>query len=166
MKHILPIITITTLATAASAQTAAASSGLSYNHIDLAYQTNGTKGYAIGASALIGSSNFVVEAATSIGGGTSTNGTDSVSLGYVFKNVALGADAVVSIGSNESYALDIRKDLGNNIEGSLGYARLSGTNGYSVGLAYNLTKQYQIGVSYVKFSGSTSSTVVDLRYNF
>jgi hypothetical protein len=166
MKHILPILTITTLAAAASAQSAVASSGLSYNRVDLSYQTNGTKGYSLGASALIGSSNFLVSASTTVGGGTSKNGTDSVSLGYVFKNVAFGADAIVSVGSNESYALDIRKDLGSNLEGSIGYARNSGVNSYSVGVAYNLTKQYQLGVEYSKASGVTSQTAVVLHYNF
>lgn len=165
MKHILPIITITTLAAAASAQSAA-SSGLSYNHVDLSYATNGTKGYSLGATAAIGSSNFVVEASTTIGGGTSTNGDDSVSLGYVFKNVVAGADAIVAVGSNESYGLTLRKDLGNNIEGTVGYSRESGVNGYSVSLAYNFTKQYQLNVEYSKQTGVASQTTVGLRYNF
>ena len=99
MKHILPILTITTLAAAASAQSAAASSGLSYNRVGVSYNTD-SKGFSVSASALIGSSNFLVEADTTIGGSTSGNGVDSVSLGYVFKNVALGADATVSVRYN------------------------------------------------------------------
>ena len=42
MKHILPILTLTTLAAAASAQ-AAAPSGLSYNRVGLGYNSD-TKG--------------------------------------------------------------------------------------------------------------------------
>jgi len=165
MKHILPILTITTLAAAASAQSVAAS-GLSYNRVGLTYATNGTKGYSLDASALIGSSNFLVEASTTIGGGTSKNGTDDVSLGYVFKNVAFGADATLSIGSNEAYGLNIRKDLGANFEANVGYARVAHVNGYAIGVAYNLTKQYQVGVEYSKASGSSSTTDIAIRYNF
>ncbi len=165
MKHILPILTITTLAAAASAQSAAASSGLSYNRVGLGYNTD-SKGYSLTASALIGSSNFLVEADTSIGGNTSGNGVDSVSLGYVFKNVALGADATVSVGSNESYGLNVRKDLGNNIELAAGYARESGVNVWGAELAYNVSKQIQLAVGYSDASGSASTTDISVRYNF
>ena len=168
MKHILPILTITTLAAAASAQSAAASSGLSYNRVGLGYNTD-SKGYSLSASALIGSSNFLVEADTTIGGGNpSDNGTDSVSLGYVFKNVALGADATVSVGSDESYGLNVRKDLGNNIELAVGYARSNGVNGWGAELAYNVSKQIQVavGVSDTNAAGSSSTTDISVRYNF
>ncbi len=167
MKHILPILTITTLAAAASAQSAAASSGLSYNRVGLGYDTD-SKGYSLSASALIGGSNFLVSASTTIDSKNAgaANGADSVSLGYVFKNVAFGADATLSVGSNESYGLGIRKDLGSNIEGSVGYSREAGVNGYSIGLAYNLTKQYQLGVEYSKASGASSETSIVLHYNF
>jgi len=167
MKHILPIITITTLAAAASAQTAAASSGLSYNRVGVSYNTD-SKGFSLSASALIGSSNFLVEADTTIGGSSSGNGADSVSLGYVFKNVALGADATVSVGSDESYGLNVRKDLGNNIELAVGYARSSGVNGWGAELAYNVSKQIQVavGVSDTNAAGSSSTTDISVRYNF
>jgi hypothetical protein len=166
MKHILPILTLTTLAAAASAQ-AAAPSGLSYNRVGLSYDTD-DKGYTLSASALIGGSNFLVEAETSVGGAKSGNGVDSVSLGYVFKNVALGADATVSVGSNESYGLDVRKDLGNNIELAVGYARVGGANGWGAELAYNVSKQIQIavGVSDSNIAGSSSTTDISVRYNF
>jgi hypothetical protein len=168
MKHILPIITITTLAAAASAQSAAASSGLSYNRVGLGYNTD-SKGYSLSASALIGSSNFLVEADTTIGGGNKLgNGSDSVSLGYVFKNVALGADATVSVGSNEAIGLNVRKDLGNNIELALDYGRASGVNGWGIELAYNVSKQIQlaVGVSDTSAAGVSSTTDISVRYNF
>ena len=164
MKHILPILTITTLAAAASAQVAA-SSGLSYNRVGLGYNTD-SKGYSLSASALIGSSNFLVSADTTIGGSATTNGDDSVSLGYVFKNVAFGADATVSVGSNESYGLNVRKDLGNNIEGAVSYGRESGVNTWGVELAYNVSKQIQVAVGYSDASGAASTTDVSVRYNF
>ena len=165
MKHILPIITITTLAAAASAQTAAAASGLSYNRVGVSYNTD-SKGFSVSASALIGSSNFLVEADTTIGGSTSGNGVDSVSLGYVFKNVALGADATVSVGSNEAYGLNVRKDLGNNIELAVGYSREAGVNVWGAELAYNVSKQIQVAVGYSDASGSASTTDIAVRYNF
>jgi len=164
MKHILPILTITTLAAAASAQSAA-SSGLSYNRVGLGYNTD-SKGYSLSASALIGSSNFLVEAETTIGGSGTGNGADSVSIGYVLKNVAFGADATVSVGSNESYGLNVRKDLGNNIELALGYGRVSGENVWGAELAYNVSKQIQVAVGYSDASGSASTTDVSVRYNF
>lgn len=167
MKNILPILTLTTLAAAASAQSAAAPSGLSYNRVGLDYSDD-SKGYTLSASALIGGSNFLVEAETTIGGNTSGNGDDSVSLGYVFKNVVLGADATVSVGSNEAYGVLVRKDLGSNIEIALGYARQGGVNGYGIELAYNVSKQIQLAVGVVDndAAGSSSDTVISARYNF
>ena len=169
MKHILPILTITTLAAAASAQSAAASSGLSYNRVGLGYNTD-SKGYSLSASALIGSSNFLVEADTTIGGNTSGNGSDSVSLGYVFKNVALGADATVSVGSNEAYGLNVRKDLGGNIELAVGYGRQSGVNTWGAELAYNVSKQIQLAVGYSDSNAAGAAgdgqTSLAVRYNF
>jgi hypothetical protein len=170
MKHILPILTITTLAAAASAQSAAAPAGLSYNRVGLGYNTE-SKGYSLTASALIGSSNFLVGATTTIGGNTSGNGSDSVSLGYVFKNVALGADATVSVGSNESYGLNVRKDLGNSIEGAASYNRDSGDNNvWGAELAYNVSKQIQLAVGYSDSDAAGAAgkgqTVISARYNF
>ena len=171
MKHILPILTITTLAAAASAQSAAASSGLSYNRVGLGYNTD-SKGYSLSASALIGSSNFLVEADTTIGGGNpSDNGTDSVSLGYVFKNVALGADATVSVGSNEAYGLNVRKDLGGNIELAVSFNRDSGDNNvWGAELAYNVSKQIQLAVGYSDSNAAGAAgdgqTSLAVRYNF
>ena len=162
MKHILPILTITTLAAAASAQSA---SGLSYNRVGLGYNTD-SKGYSLSASALIGSSNFLVSADTTIGGSGTGNGADSVSLGYVFKNVAFGADATVSVGSNESYGLNVRKDLGNSIEGAVSYGRESGVNTWGVELAYNVSKQIQVAVGYSDATGAASTTDISVRYNF
>ena len=166
MKHILPILTITTLAAAASAQ-AAAPAGLSYNRVGLGYNTD-SKGYSLSASALIGSSNFLVEADTTIGGNTSGNGEDSVSLGYVFKNVAFGADATVSVGSNEAYGLNVRKDLGiYNLELAASFGRNSSdVNVWGAELAYNVSKQIQVAVGYSDAQGSASTSDISVRYNF
>ena len=166
MKHILPILTITTLAAAASAQVAA-SSGLSYNRVGLGYNTD-SKGYSLSASALIGGSNFLVGASSTIGGNGTANGTDSVSLGYVFKNAALGADAIVSVASNEAYGLGLRKDLGiYNLEAAASFGRNSSDNNvWSAELAYNVSKQIQIAAGVSDEQGANSTSSITVRYNF
>ena len=84
MKHILPIITLTTLAAAASAQSAAAA-GLSYNRAGLSYNTDAAandNGYSASIEALVGSSNVWVSATA----GLNTAGADAVTVGYLFKS--------------------------------------------------------------------------------
>jgi hypothetical protein len=94
MKHILPILTLTTLAAAASAQSAAAA-GLSYNRAGLSYNTDAASGngYSASIEALVGSSNVWVSATA----GLDTAGADAVTVGYLFKNVAAGVDAPPSL---------------------------------------------------------------------
>ena len=165
MKNILPILTLTTLAAAASAQ-AAAPAGLSYNRVGLGYNTD-SKGYSLTASALIGGSNFLVEASSTIGGNSTVNGTDSVSLGYVFKNVALGADVAVSVASNEAYGLNVRKDIGNNLEVAASFGRNSADNNvWGAELAYNVSKQIQLAVGVSDAQGAASTSAITARYNF
>jgi hypothetical protein len=167
MKHILPILTLTTLAAAASAQAAApAAAGLSYNRVGLGYNTD-SKGYSLTASALIGSSNFLVGASSTIGGNNTVNGTDSVSLGYVFKNVALGADVTVSLASNEAASLGFRKDLGSNIELAASFGRNSSDNNvWGAELAYNVSKQIQLAVGFSDAQDQASTSDITVRYNF
>ena len=165
MKHILPILTLTTLAAAASAQ-AAAPSGLSYNRVGLGYNTD-TKGYSLSASALIGGSNYLVGASTTIGGNSTGNGADSVSLGYVFKNVAYGIDATIALGSNEVKTLGLRKDLGNNFEAAASFGRNAAhNNAWSVEAAYNVSKQIQLAVGYSDAQAASGTTDLTVRYNF
>ncbi len=180
MKHILPILTITTLAAAASAQ-ATAASGLSYNRAGLSYGFD-TKNYSLSASALIGSSNVLISAATTINTKAlpgAANGADSVSVGYVFKNVALATDVTVSIGSNEVYGINLRRSLSEvvaNLEGSLGYTRANSNganknvNTWSAELAYNVSKQYQVALGYSDSNAAgvagDSQTSLTVRYNF
>ena len=166
MKHILPILTLTTLAAAASAQ-AAAPAGLSYNRVGLGYNTD-SKGYSVSASALIGSSSFLVGASSTIGGNDTVNGTDSISLGYLFKNVYAGIDAVVSVASNEAYGLGLRKDLGiYNLEAAASFGRNSSdVNVWGAELAYNVSKQIQVAVGYSDEQGQASTSDISVRYNF
>jgi hypothetical protein len=169
MKHILPILTLTTLAAAASAQVAApAAAGLNYNRVGLGYNTD-TKGYSLSATAVLGSSNFWVGASTNIGGAGTANGTkDSVVVGYLFANVYAGIDATVSVGSNEAYGLGLRKALGNNLEVAASLARNSSDNNvWGAELAYNVSKQIQLAVGYSNEQGAANGTTdLTVRYNF
>ena len=116
MKHILPILTITTLAAAASAQTPAAASGLSYNRAGLSYNTDkgaGDNGYSLSVEALIGSSNIWIAGSADL----NSAGADSVSIGYVFKNVAAGIDATVAVSSDDNYGIILRRSLNEVVAG-------------------------------------------------
>jgi hypothetical protein len=170
MKHILPILTVTTLAAAASAQAAAAApaaAGLNYNRVGLGYNTD-TKGYSLSATAVLGSSNFWVGASSTIGGAGTSNGTDSVAIGYLFANVYAGIDATVSVASNEAYTLGLRKALGNNLEAAASFGRNSDDNNvWTAELAYNVSKQIQLAVGYSNEQGVAGGTTdLTVRYNF
>ena len=168
MKNILPILTLTTLAAAASAQVAApAAAGLNYNRVGLGYNTD-TKGYSLSATAVLGSSNFWVGATSTIGGNSTVNGTDSIAIGYLFANVYAGIDATVSVASNEAYSLGLRKALGNNFEAAASFGRNSADNNvWGAELAYNVSKQIQLAVGYSDEQGPAKGTTdLTVRYNF
>ena len=84
------------------------------------------------------------------------------------KGVAYGIDATVSVGSNEAYGLNLRKDLGNNIEAAASYCREAGVNTWGLELAYNVSKQIQLAVGYSdsNAAGSKGTTDLTVRYNF
>ena len=167
MKTILPILTLTTLAAAASAQVAApAAAGLNYNRVGLGYNTD-TKGYSLSATAVLGSSNFWVGASSTIGGNGTVNGTDSIAIGYLFANVYAGIDATVSVASNEAYGLGLRKALGNNFEAAASFGRNSADNNvWGAELAYNVSKQIQLAVGVSDGQGAASTSDITVRYNF
>ena len=167
MKNILPILTLTTLAAAASAQVAApAAAGLNYNRVGLGYNTD-TKGYSLSATAVLGSSNFWVGATSTIGGNSTVNGSDSVAIGYLFANVYAGIDATVSVASNEAYNLGLRKALGNNFEAAASFGRNSSDNNvWGAELAYNVSKQIQLAVGVSDAQGAASTSDITVRYNF
>ena len=178
MKHILPILTLTTLAGAAfadagaAAPVAPAASDLSYNNISVIYNqlsVSGVSGHVnswtLSATAMIGNSNFTVQGQTIVGGDYG-NGYDTATLGYVFKNSA--ADVIVVVGSNEFYGVRIRKNLGSNFEGTASYARQADHNEYGLSVGYNFTKQVSFDLSYTKVDIAASIThwTAGLRYNF
>jgi hypothetical protein len=171
MKHILPILTLTTLAAAASAQSAAAPAGLSYNRAGLSYNTDsaaGDNGYSVSVEALVGSSNVWV------GGEADLNnkGADSVSVGYLFKNVIGGIDATAIVSSNDSYGVILRRSLNEVVAGlEARFVWSQATGGKAVDsfvyeLAYNIGAKYQVAVSIADADKKDNETSVSVRYNF
>jgi len=176
MKHILPILTITTLAAAASAQTAVAPAGLSYNRVTVSREGQNN---ALAAEALLGSSNVIATISTSSVNGVASTG---YSLGYVFKNVAAGIDATVSVGAgdetaNSDIGLTLRRSLSEVVAGLearivLGYNSGAGAAGsttdYTYELQYNINKQFGIAYSVtdVDAVGVSNLHTVSVRYNF
>ena len=168
MKHILPILTLTTLAAAASAQSAAA--GLSYNRAGLSYNTDaaaGDNGYSASIEALVGSSNVWVGASADL----NTAGNDGVSVGYLFKNVIAGIDATAFVGSNDGYGIIARRSLNEvvaGLEGRIVWSQEGGsnTNAFVYELAYNVNSKYQVAVSIADANGADTETSVTVRYNF
>jgi len=171
MKHILPILTLTTLAAAASAQSAAAPAGLSYNRAGVNYNTDaaaGVNGYSASVEALVGSSNVWVGATA----GLDKAGADSVSVGYLFKNVAAGIDATVAVSSNDTYGVILRRSLNeviSGLEARFVWAQATGSNSqnaYLYELAYNIGSKYQVAVSIADTENKGNETSVSVRYNF
>ncbi len=175
MKHILPILTLTTLAAAASAQSAAAPAGLSYNRVSVsrAGQEN-----HLAVSQLLGSSNVLLGLSnrsyeTTYGTGTTDYGNYTfLSVGYVFKNVGGFADVLAIAGSDETYGIRVRKDLGNNFEAGIQYLKGGvGDSEYGIQLGYNVSKQVSVDLGYIRIKdavGSADATQwsLGLRYNF
>ena len=168
MKHILPILTLTTLAAAASAQSAAAA-GLSYNRAGLSYNTDAASGngYSASIEALVGSSNIWVGASA----GLDTKGEDEVTVGYLFKNVVAGIDATAFVGSNDGYGIIARRSLNEvvaGLEGRIVWGQEGGsnTNSFVYELAYNVNSKYQVAVSIADANGVDTETSVTVRYNF
>jgi len=174
MKHILPILTLTTLAAAASAQSAAA--GLSYNRAGLSYNTDASKlrdgssdnGYSLSVEALVGSSNVWVGANAD----ANSQGDDNVSVGYLFKNVAAGIDATAFVGSNDGFGIIARRSLNEvvaGLEGRIVWSQNGGsksTDTFVYELAYNVNSKYQVAVSIEDASNVAEQTSVTVRYNF
>jgi hypothetical protein len=177
MKHILPILTITTLAAAASAQSAVAPAGLSYNRVTVSREGQNT---TLSASSFLGSSNVLA----TIGAGRNYYGESvtSYSLGYVFKGVVAGIDATVSVGSGDSnnnsdIGLNLRRSLSEVVAGleiavgasyNSGAGAAASTTNFTYELAYNVNKQFQVayGLTDLDAAGADSLHTISVRYNF
>jgi len=173
MKHILPIITLTTLTAAAfadagAAAPAAAASGLSYNRVTVAQNTSGETDRSISVANLINGSNVLV----TLGTDSATNSAE-VSVGYVFKNVISGIDATVGLssGTEDAVTVDLRRSLSEVVAGlevALGYSHASTNDGgtsWNYEVSYNINKQFSVGFGANDVDGANTK-VVGLRYNY
>ena len=181
MKHILPILTLTTLAAAASAQ-AAAPAGLSYNRVGFTRQSQNN---SLSASALLGSSNVL--ASVNQGAVYGPYSSTTFSLGYVFKNVAYATDATVSVSSGNEYvnsavSVNLRRALNEvyaGLEVAFGYSYVNNENQGFQGdpqgvtgvvtaeLAYNVNKTWQVAIGLSNQNPSVERTTsLSVRHNF
>ena len=193
MKHILPILTLTTLTAAAfadaSAPAAAAPAGLSYNRVGI---SRSGQDNSLSVSTLLGSSNFLATVETISGSavgmpllsseGKQTGDLVAFSLGYVFKNVVSGIDATLTVGGGSAavgsqVGINLRRSLSevlNGLEVAIGYKEQktdSGDKGsaWTYELAYNINKQYSVAYGLTTFGGDVTVSdahTVSVRYNF
>ena len=186
MKH---IIALTTLAAAASAQTAPAA-GLNYNLVG--FSRSSTEN-TLSVQLALGQSNFLVGfSATSNDLGNRPN-NGQLSVGYVFKGVTNGIDATVGVLqadgipgiSNTAYSIGLRRALNEVYQGleiAGGYAgtlssghlatfTYAGANGVAesasfVELSYNINKTFSAAVGLTKFANYDRQTVFSVRAGF
>ena len=160
MKHILPIITLTTLAAAASAQSAAPA-GLIYNRVTVNQNTSGSTNRNISVANLIGGSNVLVEL---VQGG-------DINVGYVFKNVTNGIDATVGItsGTSDGIGVNLRRSLSEvcaGLELAVGYTRVErSSNKWSYEVSYNINKQFSVAFGAEDFQNANAKSV-SVRFNY
>ena len=187
MKQILPILTLTTLTAAAfadagaAAPAAPAAAGLNYNRVGFSRSGDST---SISVSNLLNGGNVLLTIASNGEGFNAPSGNDAkqialFSVGYVFKNVAAGIDATVSVGGSTNgyesgYAVDLRRSLSEVVAGlevALGYGhqKNNGTSStyMSYELAYNINKQFSVAYGITDPNGSAKNVhVASVRYNY
>jgi hypothetical protein len=195
MKHILPILTLTTLTAAAfadagAAAPAAAASGLNYNRVGISRVTSQT---TLSADYLAG--NVLISAVAGNSDDSHGENTLSLSFGYVFKNVISGFDATLSLsnglgynqdsGDNSAlYGINLRRSLGEFVPGlevAVGYKTTGNKNkttelpeAFGVyassvttyELAYSINKQFSVAIGRIDAKDNSALTVYSLRYNY
>ncbi len=188
MKQILPILTLTTLTAAAfadagaAAPAAPAAAGLSYNRVGFSRSGDSTN---VTVSNLLNGSNVLLTITSGNDGEGyqgSTNNASQVaifSVGYVFKNVAAGIDATVSVGGSingteSGYNVNLRRSLSEVVAGleiALGYGhqKYSGSTYTTMNyeLAYNINKQFSVAYGIIDPNGDNKNIhVASVRYNY
>ncbi len=174
MKH-LPAVCLLALG-AASASAASAPSSLFGNNVEVSYlqqSTDGVSGHLNGwelsATAYLGKSDAFLNAQTSVGGDLG-NGSDDVSLGYRFKNVASLADVALTVGSDESYGLALHRALGSGFGAWASYDRVANGHDVTVVLSKMIVSNVSadLGYSWIARDGSADANQWSLgvRYKF
>ena len=174
MKH-LPILSLLALGSA-SAFAASAPSSLFGNNVEVSYvqqSTDGVSGHKNGwelsATAYLGKSDAFLNAQTSVGGDLG-NGSDDVSLGYRFKNVASVADVALTVGSDESYGLALHRALGAGFGAWASYDRVANGHDVTVVLSKMIVSNVSadLGYSWISRDGAADANQWSLgvRYKF
>ena len=187
MKHILPVLTVTALAAAASAQVApapAAKQAISYDRIvaSWVHVNEGIgSGISVTAQGKIGAGLYVSATTTDIHTSTQFDGT-AASLGYIVALphvLGMTTDLNIELGY-KSLGAGIRSLIGGGLEFDLAYAHGAGSEGIdttTVGLSYNLgflAKGLSINASYghhaeyspVNAGVKANKTTIGIAYNF
>lgn len=189
MKHIIPALTLTALAAAASAQQAAAPAGLNHNSITLSRTRQNN---VLAAQINPNGSNFVIGFASGSNEVGDSNVDGQLSAGYVFKGVTQGIDATVGIlqANDEAtaYTLTLRRTLNEVYQGleiSAGIAStlssaqdgeefifggVASDNAKTVQfieVAYNVNKTFQVAVGLTdEKNDNNTHTVISVRAGF
>ena len=152
MKH-LPILSLLALGSA-SAFAASGPASLFGNNVEVSYvqqSTDGTaghlNGWGVSATAYLGSSDFFVNAQSTLGGDLG-NGADDVSLGYRFKNVGSIADVALTVGSNETYGIALHRALGAGFGAWASYENNAAGHEVSVAVSKMLTHDVSLDLGY------------------
>lgn len=187
MKHI-PVLALTVLTAAASAQTApaaapAAKQSFSYDRVVLNYvsvsgEANAAdKGVSVFAQATLGKGLYVSGSATNLENTavTGDNATTSASLGWAYslpKLAGIASDLNLELG-HDSYAVGVRALLGGGLELGLAYGKNDdgeSDNTLTVSAIYSLgqfVKGLTLNASYAdQTSGGDFITTFGIGYNF
>jgi hypothetical protein len=148
MKHI-PVLALTVLTAAASAQTApaaapAAKQSFSYDRVVLNYVSvsggDADKGVSVFAQATLGKGLYLSGTATNLENTTQDNSSTTASLGYAYslpKTLGIASDLNLEIG-HDTYSLGLRALLGGGLELGLAYSKsdanaIAGTEDFFTG---------------------------------
>ena len=88
-----------------------------------------------------------MNAQTTVGGDLG-NGSDDVSLGYRFKNVASLADVALTLGSDETYGIALHRALGAGFGAWASYERNASGHEASVTLSKMLSHDVSVDLGY------------------
>jgi opacity protein-like surface antigen len=182
MKH-LPYACLLTLGASAafaslppSTVTASAPSSLFANNVELGYVQQSTSGvsghldgWRVSATTYIGKTDVFVNGLTTLGGDLG-NGSDAVSLGYRFKNVASLVDVALTIGSDETYGIALHRALGGGFGAWASYVRNFAGHEVNATVSKMLTHDISLdlGYTWITLDGTNGQDQWSLgvRYKF
>jgi hypothetical protein len=112
--------------------------------------------------------NVVLKATTTIGCGPAPDERDLSYLGYRCEPMT-GMKAIASIGSNESYMLEVVKPITDKLDFNAMYLQNLGgerLDQYKAGVMYEINNQISAGIAYNKLQGVQATTDISARFRF